>query len=63
MVITYDKNAELNCQKKNILILSDNFDKKVCMDIWITSTKNSKRLSLQYLHNYQYFVEQLPSNA
>ncbi len=49
MVIKYDKNSNFN------------FDRKVCNGL--KSTKNSDLLVWQYLHNYQYFVEQLPSNA
>ncbi len=40
--------------------MSDNFDRKVCDGL--QSTKNPT-VTRQYLHNYQYFVEQLPSNA
>ncbi len=40
--------------------MSDNFDRKVCDGLQSTQNPTVTR---QYLHNYQYFVEQLPSNA
>ncbi len=62
MLIKYDKNLELNCQNKFILIISDNFDRKVCNGL--QSTKKFRQpLVWEYLHNYQYFVDQLASNA
>ncbi len=33
MVIKYDKNSELNCQNKLIVIMSDNIDIKVCNEL------------------------------
>ncbi len=33
MVIKYNKNSELNCQNKWIVIMSDNIDIKVCNEL------------------------------
>ncbi len=41
----------LNCLNKWILIISDNFDRKVCNG-WLNQ-KFSQLLLWQYLHNYQ----------
>ncbi len=34
MEIKYDKNSKLNCQNKLILIISDNFNRKLCNKTW-----------------------------
>ncbi len=55
MVIKYDKNSVKLCQNKFSLIMSDNFDRKVCDDY--NQPKLFRQLLVwQYLHNYQYFV-------
>ncbi len=44
----YDKNSELNCQNKFILIMSDNFDRKVCNELgWIAVNCQLLNLSTQ----------------
>ncbi len=48
-------NSELKlCQNQLILIMSDNFDIKVCNGL--INQKLRQLLVWQYLHNYQYFL-------
>ncbi len=54
MEIKYDKLRVELCQNQFILIMSDNFDEKVCNGL--INQKFRQLLVWQYLHNYQYFL-------
>ncbi len=53
MVIKYDMNSVKQCQNKLILVMSDNFDRKVCNEL--KSAKNYLENKILYTIRYYIF--------